>query len=110
LEGSIRGATRDVRQFQLVDESEYSVVGCIECTLQRTEGDGRVDSFLKQSDQAFVHRRAGSTASCGAQNRRALDTHYETIRTARRLSGAGAGYLNIDNYFFPIFALKRISI
>jgi hypothetical protein len=42
--------------------------------------------------------------SRGAQNPRALDTHYDTIRTAmrRRLSGAGVGRLNIDNYFFGL--------
>jgi hypothetical protein len=34
----------------------------------------------------------------GAQNPRNLDRHYE----ARRLSGAGRGCVNIDNYFFGL--------
>src|SRR5438132_2544722 len=37
---SIRGATRDVRQFQAVDESEYLVVGCMGIVHRKVPVDG----------------------------------------------------------------------
>jgi hypothetical protein len=50
--------------------------------------------------------------SCGAQNPRPLDRHYETIRTSMQaVFGARAGSLNIDNYFFKlrVKALSRLD-